>query len=107
MKRWIILLLALAPAVFAQDKIVTTEKLPTAREVIDRYVEAAGGKSNFTRINSVLLKAKTEVAGKDLGGNMVLATAKPNKLLLTVDLGGISMRSGFDGTNGWQLNPLT
>jgi hypothetical protein len=101
MKRWFILLLALAPIVFAQEKI------PTARQVIDRYVELAGGKSNFLKINSVLLKARTEVGGKELGGNMTLATAKPNKLLLSVDLGGIAIRSGFDGTNGWQLNPLT
>jgi hypothetical protein len=113
MKHWFILLLALAPIGFAQDKAtpapvaVANEKLPTAREVIDRYVQLAGGKEAFLKINSVLLKARTEVGGKELGGNMMLATAKPNKLLLTVDLGGIAIRSGFDGTNGWQMNPLT
>lgn len=101
MKRWIILLLALAP-VFAAE-----EKIPTARQVIDRYVELAGGKTNFQKIDSVMLKARTEIGGQNIGGKMTLATAKPNKLLLTVDLGGIAVRSGFDGTNGWQMNPLT
>jgi hypothetical protein len=102
MKRWFILLLALAPVAFAAE-----EKLPTARQVIDRYVELAGGKSNFMKYESVMMKARTEVGGQSIGGKMTLATAKPNKLLLTVDLGGIAIRSGFDGTNGWQMNPLT
>lgn len=84
-----------------------TNNLPSARAVIDRYIEACGGKEAFKKVDSVLIKAKTEVGGKDLGGAMTLATAKPNKLLLTVDLGGIAIRSGFDGKVGWQMNPLT
>ena len=109
MKRWFILLLVLAPVFAADEKAPATkpEKIPTAREVIDRYVEHAGGKSNFMKFESVLMKARTEIGGQNIGGKMTLATAKPNKLLLTVDLGGIAIRSGFDGTNGWQMNPLT
>lgn len=124
MKRWFGLWVAIVSvaAVAAQDKekpaasaaplsekklAADTNNLPSARAVIDRYVELAGGKEAFKKIDSVLLKAKTEVGGKDLGGAMTLATAKPNKLLLTVDLAGIAIRSGFDGKVGWQLNPLT
>src|SRR5688500_515970 len=120
MKRWLIALVLVGTfsAASAQEKAAPAEKapaaateapekLPSPREIMDRYVEAAGGKEAFLKKKSVMIKGRTEVAGKDLGGSMMLATARPNKLLLSVDLGGIKMRSGFDGKVGWQLNPLT
>jgi hypothetical protein len=117
MKSWVAVLLCVSCLSFAADqKPVATPKpaastpskdLPTARAVIDRYIEVAGGKDAFVKHNSVLLKGKTEVAGKDIGGSMTLATAKPNKMVLIVDLAGIPIKTGFDGKVGWQLNPLT
>lgn len=120
MKRWIFAacLAGWLASAWAQDKPSGTgteakpseeaaKDLPSARAVIDRYIEAAGGREAFLKKNSVLLKGKTEVGGKDLGGSMTLATAKPNKMFLAVDLAGITMRSGFDGKIGWQVNPIT
>src|SRR3954467_3084245 len=117
MKSWVAVLFCVSCLCFAADqKPVATPKpapstpskdLPTARAVIDRYIEVAGGKDAFVKHNSVLLKGKTEVAGKDIGGSVTLATAKPNKMVLIVDLAGIPSKPGFDGKVGWQLNPLT
>ena len=97
---------AAAPAKETPAKEAPKE-LPTARAVIDRYIELAGGKDAFLKHESILIKGKTEVAGKDLGGSMMLASKKPNKMALTVDLAGIAIRTGFDGNIGWQANPLT
>lgn len=115
MKSWLAILLCITSVLHAADKPATTppaaaapaKDLPTARAVIDRYVEAAGGKDAFLKHNSVLMKGKTEVAGKDLGGSMTVATAKPNKLILIIELAGIPIKTGFDGKIGWQVNPLT
>jgi hypothetical protein len=108
MTRWLAFLFAATLTICAQEKPApASTNLPTARAVIDRYVKVAGGKEAFEKVNSILLKGRTEVGGKELGGEMTLATAKPNKLVLTVSLAGIAIRSGFDGTNGWQINPLT
>ena len=91
------------PAVADKD----TKDLPSGRAVIDRYIEVAGGKEAFLKHKSVLLKGKTEVSGKDIGGSMTLATAKPNKMVLIIELAGIPIKTGFDGKVGWQVNPLT
>jgi hypothetical protein len=96
-----------APAKETPAKDAEPKDLPTARAVIDRYIEVAGGKEAFLKHDSVLIKGKTEVAGKELGGAMTLATKKPNKMLLTVDMMGIAIKTGFDGKVGWQLNPIT
>lgn len=92
-----------APAPAAEKEA----SLPSARAVLDKYIEASGGREAFTKKKSVLIKGKTEVAGKDLGGSMTLATAAPDKLLLVVDMAGIVVKSGYDGKVGWQVNPLT
>jgi hypothetical protein len=120
MKSWLALLLCVGwVASAADEKAAATSStkpaaadkeakdLPSGRAVIDRYIEVAGGKEAFLKHKSVLLKGKTEVAGKDIGGAMTLATAKPNKMVLIVDLAGISIKTGFDGKVGWQVNPLT
>jgi zinc protease len=117
MKSWLAILLCVGwVSLAADEKPVASPKpsapaaskdLPTARAVIDRYVEAAGGKEAFQKHSSVLLKGKTEVSGKDIGGSMTLATAKPNKMVLIVDLAGIPIKTGFDGKVGWQVNPLS
>jgi hypothetical protein len=118
MKSWLAVLLCAGWVSFAADEKpaatpkqpsepVASKDMPTARAVIDRYIEVAGGKEAFQKHKSVLLKGKTEVAGKDIGGSMTLATAKPNKMVLIVDLAGIPIKTGFDGKVGWQVNPLT
>src|SRR5688572_23932060 len=116
MKSWLAVLLCVAGTIWAADekpaaappadaaaKAASTNEFPTARAVIDRYVEVAGGKEAFLKHESVLIKGKTEVAGKDLGGAMMLATKKPNKMALTVEMAGITIRTGFDGKIGWQM----
>jgi hypothetical protein len=120
MKSWLAVLLCVGWVTWAADEkpiaapsaqtpapATDTNNLPSARAVIDRYIEVAGGKEAFIKHNSVLLKGKTEVAGKDIGGSMTLATAKPNKMVLIVDLAGIPIKTGFDGKVGWQVNPLS
>src|SRR5688500_1874614 len=104
MKNWLAVLLcvgslwaadekpAAQPAKDPAAKEAPPVELPTAREVIDRYIEVAGGKEAFLKHESILIKGKTEVAGKELGGSMTLATKKPNKMALTVDLSGIVIR---------------
>src|SRR4051812_38560977 len=106
MKSWLAVLLCVGWVAWAADeKPATTTQapakdLPSARAVIDRYVEVAGGKEAFLKHNSVLIKGKTEVAGKDINGSMTVATAKPNKMVLIVELAGIPIKTGFDGKVG-------
>src|SRR4051812_31826359 len=114
MKSWLAVLLCASWVAFAADEKPVApptkspaKDLPSARAVINRYIEVAGGKDAFLKHSSVLMKGKTEVSGKDLGGGLTLATAKPNKMLLVIDLAGIAIRTGFDGKVGWQVNPLT
>lgn len=104
----VLIALLFAVVAVAQEKPAEkeTKELPSARAVIDRYIEAIGGREAFLKHKSVKVDGKTDVAGQGISGTMTLATAVPNKMLLTINLAGINVKSGFDGKVGWSLNPL-
>lgn len=97
---------AKADATANTKEVKETKELPTARAVIDRYVTALGGREAFLKHKSLKLEGKTDVAGQGIQGTLTLATAFPDKMLLTINLAGISVKSGFDGKVGWSVNPL-
>lgn len=100
-------LAAPAPAPPAGDRPATTPvKLPAAREVLDRYVKAIGGREEVMRHGSRRATGTLEIPAAGIKGDMVASAAKPNKMLVTVSLPGIGeMRQGFDGTVGWSIEP--
>jgi hypothetical protein len=94
------------PTAIAQDK--ANAKLPPAREVIEKCVQAIGGKEAILKLNSQRLKGKWEMASAGQGGDFELLRAKPNKQLLRVKMGDQGqIVNGYDGKVGWMLNPFT
>lgn len=80
---------------------------PKAQAVLDRYVEATGGKANHDKVKSRLVKAKLEIVGANLAGSVVTKQMSPNKMLTLTEIAGIgTIEQGFDGTVGWMKNPM-
>jgi hypothetical protein len=104
--------LAAAPAVHAgQAPAAKTEKaaaLPSARSIVDRHVQAIGGRKAILAHTSLHATGTMTVAGSGITGVLHVYGAKPNKSLVKIGLGGIGeLLEGFDGTTGWTLNPVT
>jgi hypothetical protein len=98
-----ILALAAAPRLHAQD----AAKLPTGREVIDRYVEAIGGRAAVMKYTSTKVTGTFSVPSQGLNGTMEILTAAPDHFLLRVTLPGVGeIANGFDGTVGWMMDPM-
>lgn len=82
-------------------------ELPTAREVIDRYVSAIGGSAAFRSINSMRARGTFEITGQQLSGELEMMASRPNKLLTRVRIGPIGqVEEGFDGKVGWSIDPM-
>lgn len=82
--------------------------LPTPRQVIDKYLVAIGGRDALVKRSSSRMSGTLSVPAAGLSGDVVGMAAKPNKLVLTITLPGIGeMRSGFDGTTGWSIEPTS
>ncbi len=81
--------------------------LPSAREILDRYGKAIGGKSAFTKHSSQHAKGSVEMTAQKIKGTMEVFAARPNKMVLKVNIPGLGeTTTGFDGTVAWMHNPL-
>jgi hypothetical protein len=85
-----------------------TAALPPARRILDRHVEAIGGREAYLKHSSMHLRGTLSVPAAGMTGTLESFHARPNKSLLKVSLEGVGeVRQGFDGTHGWSLSPMT
>ena len=91
----------------AQQTAPAAEKLPSAKDIVAKHMAAIGGEAAFKAINSMHAKGKFELAAQGVSGDLELMASRPNKLLLRVEIPGVGhVESGFDGKNGWSIDPL-
>jgi hypothetical protein len=85
-----------------------TGNLPSARSVLDRHVEAIGGRAAILSHKSMSVKGTLSMPSTGLSGAVEVYGAVPNKSLMKVSLGGVGeLIEGFDGIHGWGLSPMT
>lgn len=81
------------------------QDLPTAKHIVDRYVEAIGkgaaARQNFRHVVAEMTMPTGTMT-------MDMKYARPNMMAFTIEMPGLgAMRSGFDGERGWSVNPMT
>jgi hypothetical protein len=85
----------------------TSSSLPSGRAIIDRYVQAIGGRDAVMRNSSIRYVGNFEMPAAGMKGNLTLVQAVPNKMAMTIELPGMGqMVTGFDGAVGWSINPM-
>lgn len=86
----------------------STATLPSAKSILDRHIEAVGGRQALAKRSSVHVTATQSVAAQGLSGNLEIFSARPNKQLLKMTMPGIGeILEGFDGNHAWSMNPMT
>ena len=82
--------------------------LPSARTIIDKYVQAIGGRKAILAHSSSHATGTFSVASAGISGNIEIFNAKPAKTFVKTNIGGIGeVLEGFDGTHGWGISPMT
>ena len=96
------------PAPAAPAKTAEQGDLPSARSIIDRHIEAIGGRKAVLAHTSSHATGTLSMPSSGISGALDVYGAAPNKSLVKVNLGGIGdIVEGFDGTYGWALQPMT
>jgi len=83
----------------------TTGKLPTANEVLERYVEVTGGRDALLRHKSMTVHGRLEVPSRNLEREGVLYTKDGKMLQKILSPDGKENASGYDGQTAWDLGP--
>src|ERR1017187_3174985 len=85
-----------------------TTPLPAAKDVIARYVTAIGGATAQKKITSLRMRGHLEMAAQGMSGDVEVSMARPAKSITRSEITGIGrIEEGFNGTIGWEVNPIT
>ncbi|HXO44380.1 MAG TPA: hypothetical protein VN846_02820 [Candidatus Cybelea sp.] len=79
--------------------------IPTADQILDRYVKAVGGRDAWLKFTSRVTTGTIEVPSMNLSGMVLIHEKAPDRLLATVIINGAAFRQGFNGTLGWTDDP--
>src|SRR5215472_1203973 len=80
--------------------------LPTVDQILDKYVQAIGGKAAVQRVTSIVMKGTFEAPAFGASGTVERYSKAPNKLAIVVEVGGFgTVQSVFNGTTGWSQDP--
>lgn len=82
--------------------------LPDAQTIIDRHIEASGGRKALQALTSIRGTGSVTIPANGMTGTIEIAAARPNKSLSKMNLAGVGeIREGFDGTTAWTMSPMT
>jgi len=91
----------------ASDKSAQIAKLPTVKEILDKYVTAIGGREANEKIKTRTTKGTVEFAPMGIKGTVESFAAAPDKNYTKMNVQGIGeITEGFDGKTAWQINPI-
>lgn len=84
------------------------EKLPPARDIIERFVQVTGGREALARHSSRRATGKITMPAQGVEGDVELLAARPDLMRLRMTIAGVGeIQSGYDGKVAWSVNPLT
>jgi outer membrane lipoprotein-sorting protein len=109
----ILLSLLVAVTVYAQagqQKSATdakpAAKLPTVDQVLDKYVQAIGGKAAVEKATTRVSKGSFEIPAYGATGTAEIYAKAPNKSASVINVAGYGVvQDVFDGKTGWSLDP--
>jgi len=84
------------------------EKLPKAATILDKYVEATGGKAAYAKIKNRVVKSTLTIPAQGLKLNMTIYSARPDKMYVLTESEALGkIEKGCDGEVAWEVNMMT
>lgn len=100
-----VLCLLAAPSVsWAEDD---DSKLPPAEKILDKTIEAQGGKAAFEKLNTRVASGTIEALGQGIKGSFTEYAAKPNNIRVVVEWQSLGKEEhGCDGELCWSNSEM-
>ena len=84
------------------------EPLPSVDQILEKNVDAVGGKAALEKITTREVKGVFEIPAMGASGTFTAWAKAPNKAATTIDVPGFGViQNAFDGTSAWEDNPMT
>ena len=99
--------LAIFVALATPSVIAADEQLPKADRILDKFVEATGGKAAYEKVHNEKWSGTFEFVGKGIKGTVTSYRAEPNKTVTIVELEGVgTVEDGTDGQTAWTRSAM-
>lgn len=97
-----------APPAAAAAQPPAAAELPPAQSIIDRHIQAVGGREAVKAHTSVHMKGTISFPANGMSGALEVFASRPNKSVQKLELPGVGeMKEGFDGKVAWSMSPMT
>ncbi|HSU16217.1 DUF4412 domain-containing protein [Longimicrobium sp.] len=81
--------------------------LPPAQQVVEKYVQAVGGRQNIGKFSSRHSQVEMAIPAMGMTMNIDVYQSRPNKMFMRVDMPGMGVTtSGYDGQVAWTNNAM-
>lgn len=77
----------------------------TADELIEKSIQASGGREKIDAIKSTRMTGKMTLP-QGMEAPVVIETVEPNKFRMEMTFQGMTMIQAYDGKSGWQVQPF-
>jgi outer membrane lipoprotein-sorting protein len=77
----------------------------TADEVIEKYIQAKGGREKLKAVQTVRMTGKMDV-GNGMQAPFIMEMKRPHKMRMEFTIQGMTGVQAFDGTTGWSVMPF-
>jgi len=78
---------------------------PSVDQILNRYIDAVGGRSAWLALTSRVTIGTIEVPSANLSGTIELREKAPDRILSEIRISGALFQQAFDGTVGWTDDP--
>ncbi len=101
------LVAAFAVTMITLPATASAQALPAAKDLIDKHVQAIGGRDAIMKLTSVEQKGIMEMAAMGIAAEFTVSAAKPNKMAMHMTIPGMGdIQQGFNGEVGWNADPM-
>jgi len=84
------------------------DNLPLPSSLFAKHIEAVGGEENLRAHTTRTIYGILIINAYNITGDIEIVAEAPNKLSTTIELGQFgTSRSGYNGTVGWSMDPMS
>jgi zinc protease len=88
--------------------VKSADALPSVDQILDKFVQAIGGKAAMEKVTSRVSKGNFEIPSMGAGGPIEIYSKAPNINLVIINIPGFGVvQQGFNGTVAWAQEPTS
>lgn len=99
---YLVALLIFMPLLVKSQNTALQNKLPTADEIIEKYIQAVGGREANFKLKTARIFGTVEVTPVNVTGTFDVYAKAPNKFLTAMNVTQLGeLKEGFNGQTAW------